>query len=60
MPALDLNGIEVNFPYDPYPCQVDYMKSVLESITKVKILKVYVYSNFKTKLFLNLREKMQF
>ncbi|CAF0719384.1 unnamed protein product [Brachionus calyciflorus] len=36
MPSLDLNGIEVNFPYEPYSCQVDYMKSVLESIIKRK------------------------
>lgn len=35
MPGLELNGIEVNFPFDPYPCQVDYMTSVLESIIKV-------------------------
>lgn len=35
MPALNLNGIEVNFPYEPYPCQVDYMKCVLDSITQV-------------------------
>ncbi|RNA23419.1 Regulator of telomere elongation helicase [Brachionus plicatilis] len=36
MPGLELNGIEVNFPFVPYPCQVDYMTSVLESIIKKK------------------------
>jgi len=35
MPVLDLNGIDVNFPYEPYDCQINYMKSVLESITQV-------------------------
>ena len=35
MPNLDLNGIEVTFPFEPYPCQVNYMKSVIESISKV-------------------------
>jgi hypothetical protein len=37
MPTLNLNGIEVQFPYEPYPCQIDYMKGVLESITNVNI-----------------------
>jgi hypothetical protein len=35
MPTLDLNGIEVDFPFEPYACQVNYMKSVIESISKV-------------------------
>lgn len=38
MPTLNLNGIEVNFPYEPYACQIDYMKSVLESIKSVRSL----------------------
>lgn len=35
MPKLDLDGIEVNFPFEPYECQVNYMKSVLKSISEV-------------------------
>lgn len=37
MPTLNINGIEVNFPYEPYACQLDYMKSVLDSIQTVII-----------------------
>jgi hypothetical protein len=36
MPNLDINGIDVAFPFEPYPCQVDYMRSVIESIVKVR------------------------
>ena len=36
MPVLSLHGIDVNFPYEPYPCQIDYMKCVIESISKVR------------------------
>ncbi len=35
MPTLNLNGIEVNFPFEPYECQVNYMKGVLNSIVQV-------------------------
>ena len=35
MPELNLNGISVNFPYEPYECQVNYMKCVLTSLTQV-------------------------
>lgn len=45
MPNLDINGIEVNFPFDPYPCQVNYMKGVLDSIIKVN--KPFIFLNLK-------------
>ena len=44
MPVLNLHGIEVNFPYEPYNCQIDYMKCVIESISKVRDeMKVTLY-----------------
>ena len=35
MPALTISGIDLNFPFEPYPCQVNYMKCVLDSIIEV-------------------------
>ncbi|XP_060608338.1 regulator of telomere elongation helicase 1-like [Ruditapes philippinarum] len=34
MPLLDIRGVNVNFPFDPYPCQVDYMNKVIECLQK--------------------------
>ncbi|XP_064023724.1 regulator of telomere elongation helicase 1 isoform X2 [Pogoniulus pusillus] len=34
MPRLTLNGITVDFPFQPYPCQVVYMEKVLECLQK--------------------------
>ncbi len=47
MPQLDLNGIEVNFPFEPYECQVNYMKSVLSSIIQVFLLFIQTRPNKK-------------
>lgn len=44
MPNLDINGIEVSFPFDPYPCQVNYMKSVLDSIIQVNIQNQFFFT----------------
>jgi len=33
MPKLDIHNVEVDFPKDPYPCQVDYMQKVLQAIS---------------------------
>jgi len=30
--TLLINGIEVFFPYDPYPCQLTYMSRVIEAL----------------------------
>ena len=37
MPALTISGIDLNFPFEPYPCQVNYMKCVLDSIIEVSL-----------------------
>jgi regulator of telomere elongation helicase 1 len=33
MPIVSINGIEVEFPKEPYSCQVDYMRSAIRAIT---------------------------
>lgn len=37
MPFIDASGMKINFPYDPYPCQVDYMEKVVQSLQTVRI-----------------------
>ena len=32
MPTLLIRGIEVEFPKDPYPCQIDYMTKVISAL----------------------------
>ncbi|ELT95437.1 hypothetical protein CAPTEDRAFT_179377 [Capitella teleta] len=32
MPLVEASGVSVNFPFDPYPCQVDYMSSVVSCL----------------------------
>ncbi|KAH3848930.1 hypothetical protein DPMN_091315 [Dreissena polymorpha] len=32
MPLLDVKGVKVNFPFEPYPCQLDYMGKVIECL----------------------------
>ena len=32
MPVFSVNGINVDFPKEPYPCQVDYMRSTISAI----------------------------
>ncbi|CAN0103646.1 unnamed protein product [Discosporangium mesarthrocarpum] len=32
MPTLDISGTEVEFPFDPYHCQVTYMRSVMRAL----------------------------
>lgn len=34
MPLVDVKGVHVNFPFDPYPCQVTYMEKVVECLQK--------------------------
>lgn len=35
MPKITLNGITVDFPFQPYECQEAYMAKVLECLQKV-------------------------
>ncbi|XP_053368397.1 regulator of telomere elongation helicase 1 [Clarias gariepinus] len=32
MPSLTLRGVNVDFPFTPYPCQTDYMSKVIECL----------------------------
>ena len=32
MASLSLEGVAVDFPYEPYQCQVEYMRSVIRAI----------------------------
>lgn len=34
MPRVVLNGVTVDFPFQPYPCQQEYMTKVLECLQK--------------------------
>ncbi|XP_063064363.1 regulator of telomere elongation helicase 1 [Engraulis encrasicolus] len=36
MPHLKINGVTVDFPFTPYPCQTDYMTKVLECLENKK------------------------
>ena len=36
MPLINLNGIDINFPFDPYECQLNYMKAVLDCLIQRK------------------------
>lgn len=33
---LNVCGVEVDFPFTPYPCQLVYMEKVIESLQKVR------------------------
>lgn len=32
MPEIEINGISVNFPFEPYVVQRDYMAKVIEAL----------------------------
>ena len=36
--TLNVCGIEVDFPFRPYPCQLVYMEKVVESLQRVNNL----------------------
>jgi hypothetical protein len=40
MELIEINGINVLFPYKPYDIQMDYMKSVINCLQKVFILRL--------------------
>lgn len=33
MPTLLIHNIDVEFPFEPYPCQIDYMSKVIEALS---------------------------
>jgi len=35
MPSIKAAGVNVNFPFDPYPCQVTYMEKVITCLKEV-------------------------
>ena len=35
MPLLNINGTNVEFPFEPYPCQVSYMENVITCLKNV-------------------------
>jgi hypothetical protein len=40
MELIEINGINILFPYKPYDIQMDYMKSVINCLQKVFILRL--------------------
>lgn len=38
MPKIILSGVTVDFPFQPYKCQEEYMTKVLECLQKVKLV----------------------
>ena len=38
MPPLTVKGITVDFPFDPYECQKEYMSKVIECLQNVSVL----------------------
>ena len=41
MPALDVDGVRVNFPFEPYSCQVTYMEKVIKCLKEVIRMKIW-------------------
>ncbi len=33
--TLNVNGVEVEFPFQPYPCQLTYMGKVVQALQEV-------------------------
>lgn len=47
MPLVDVKGVHVNFPFDPYPCQVTYMEKVVECLQKVRDFPKLIIAHFE-------------
>ena len=45
MPILDVRNVKINFPFEPYPCQVDYMKKVIECLQEVSWFWTFVWQS---------------
>lgn len=35
MPVINFGNIEIDFPYEPYECQKDYMRTVIDALSQV-------------------------
>ncbi len=35
MAVVNIKGVEINFPYRPYECQVQYMEKVIQCLQEV-------------------------
>lgn len=33
--TINVNGIEILFPFKPYDCQINYMKKVIDALKEV-------------------------
>lgn len=47
MAVLKLRGVEVNFPFEPYGCQIDYMEKVIQCLQEVSLLLYFVVENLE-------------
>jgi hypothetical protein len=36
MSLIDVEGVRVNFPFQPYPCQISYMEKVIQCLQQVR------------------------
>ena len=36
MHEVNIRGVPVSFPFEPYPCQIDYMDRVILALDKVR------------------------
>ena len=53
MSTVKLNGIDVQFPFEPYPLQKTYMSQVIRSARDVSLIKLCVSSSICRTLFIH-------
>lgn len=44
MPEIEIRNVTVDFPYEPYDIQKDYMEKVIECLQNVRIVEIYIVS----------------
>lgn len=42
---ININGVPILFPFEPYECQIKYMSKVIEALNKVWCIYNYIYLN---------------